>query len=108
MCCLVFVLFKQKTAYELRISDWSSDVCTADLKANADDSQRPERRDPAKKRSIIFSPHPDDDVISMGGTFIRLADQGHDVHVAYQTRSQERRVGKEWVRPCISRWSPHL
>jgi glucosamine-6-phosphate isomerase len=54
-------------------------------KPNADDSQRPERRDPARKRSIIFSPHPDDDVISMGGTFIRLADQGHDVHVAYQT-----------------------
>ncbi len=54
-------------------------------KPNADDSQRPERRDPAKKRAIIFSPHPDDDVISMGGTFIRLADQGHDVHVAYQT-----------------------
>src|SRR5439155_14929992 len=37
------------------------------------------------KRVIIFSPHPDDDVISMGGTFIRLCDQGHDVHVAYQT-----------------------
>lgn len=54
-------------------------------KPNADDSQRPERREPARKRSIIFSPHPDDDVISMGGTFIRLADQGHDVHVAYQT-----------------------
>ncbi len=54
-------------------------------KPDADDSQRPERRDPAKKRSIIFSPHPDDDVISMGGTFIRLADQGHEVHVAYQS-----------------------
>jgi glucosamine-6-phosphate deaminase len=54
-------------------------------KPNADDSQRPERAEPAKKRSIVFSPHPDDDVISMGGTFIRLADQGHDVHVAYQT-----------------------
>ncbi|TZF82605.1 glucosamine-6-phosphate deaminase [Pedobacter sp. BS3] len=54
-------------------------------KPNADDSQRPERALPAKKRSIIFSPHPDDDVISMGGTFIRLADQGHEVHVAYQT-----------------------
>jgi glucosamine-6-phosphate deaminase len=54
-------------------------------KPNADDSQRPERALPAKKRSIIFSPHPDDDVISMGGTFIRLVDQGHDVHVAYQT-----------------------
>ncbi|WP_407426419.1 glucosamine-6-phosphate deaminase [Arcticibacter sp.] len=54
-------------------------------KPNADDSQRPERALPAVKRAIIFSPHPDDDVISMGGTFIRLADQGHDVHVAYQT-----------------------
>ena len=54
-------------------------------KPNADDSQRPERAEPPQKRSLIFSPHPDDDVISMGGTFIRLVDQGHDVHVAYQT-----------------------
>jgi len=54
-------------------------------KPDSDDSQRPERAQPARKRSIIFSPHPDDDVISMGGTFIRLVDQGHDVHVAYQT-----------------------
>ncbi|HSP40046.1 MAG TPA: glucosamine-6-phosphate deaminase [Gillisia sp.] len=54
-------------------------------KPNADDSQRPERAEPARKHSLIFSPHPDDDVISMGGTFIRLVDQGHDVHVAYQT-----------------------
>ena len=54
-------------------------------KPDADDSQRPERAQPAQKRSVIFSPHPDDDVISMGGTFIRLVDQGHDVHVAYQT-----------------------
>jgi glucosamine-6-phosphate deaminase len=54
-------------------------------KPNSDDSQRPERSEPAHKRSLIFSPHPDDDVISMGGTFIRLVDQGHDVHVAYQT-----------------------
>ncbi|MBC7418745.1 MAG: glucosamine-6-phosphate deaminase, partial [Pedobacter sp.] len=54
-------------------------------KPHADDNQRPERAKPAVKSSIIFSPHPDDDVISMGGTFIRLADQGHNVHVAYQT-----------------------
>jgi glucosamine-6-phosphate deaminase len=54
-------------------------------KPNADDTNRPERRDPFPKRAIIFSPHPDDDVISMGGTFIRLVDQGHEVHVAYQT-----------------------
>lgn len=54
-------------------------------KPDSDDRQRPERANPKQKRSIIFSPHPDDDVISMGGTFIRLVDQGHDVHVAYQT-----------------------
>jgi len=54
-------------------------------KPKADDTQRPERANPAKKRVIIFSPHPDDDVISMGGTFLRLIEQGHEVHVAYQT-----------------------
>ncbi len=54
-------------------------------KPNADDSNRPERASPFPKRVVIFSPHPDDDVISMGGTFIRLVDQGHKVHVAYQT-----------------------
>ncbi|MCI0335553.1 MAG: glucosamine-6-phosphate deaminase [Planctomycetes bacterium] len=43
------------------------------------------RDDIFPKRVLIFSPHPDDDVISMGGTLIRLADQGHEVHVAYQT-----------------------
>jgi glucosamine-6-phosphate deaminase len=54
-------------------------------KPRADDTTRPERATPAIKRVIIFSPHPDDDVISMGGTFLRLVEQGHDVHVAYQT-----------------------
>ena len=54
-------------------------------KPNADDTSKPEKSHPSKKRVIIFSPHPDDDVISMGGTFERLIQQGHDVHVAYQT-----------------------
>ncbi len=54
-------------------------------KPNADDENRPERALPKKKKVIIFSPHPDDDVISMGGTFDRLVEQGHEVHVAYQT-----------------------
>ncbi len=53
-------------------------------KPNADDSTRPAPSLPHKKRVLILSPHPDDDVISMGGTFIRLVEQGHDVHVAYQ------------------------
>ena len=54
-------------------------------KPNADDSTRPVPSAPFPKRVVIFSPHPDDDVISMGGTFIRLVEQGHDVHVAYET-----------------------
>lgn len=54
-------------------------------KPNSDHQQRPERSTPEKKRVIIFSPHPDDDVISMGGTFDRLVEQGHEVHIVYQT-----------------------
>ena len=55
-------------------------------KPNAhDDDRRPVPGKPTRKRVVLFSPHPDDDVISMGGTFLRLHDQGHDVHVAYQT-----------------------
>lgn len=65
-------------------------------KPNADDSNRPERALPERKRVLVFSPHPDDDVISMGGTFRRLVVQGHDVHVAYQT-SGNIAVGDEEV-----------
>jgi glucosamine-6-phosphate deaminase len=54
-------------------------------KPGADDSTRPVSATPYPKTVLIFSPHPDDDVISMGGTFIRLVSQGHDVHVAYET-----------------------
>ena len=54
-------------------------------KPDTDDSNRPERATPYPKRVLIFSPHPDDDVISMGGTFQRLVDQKHEVHVAYET-----------------------
>jgi glucosamine-6-phosphate deaminase len=54
-------------------------------KPNAVIPAHPERSEPYPKRCLIFSPHPDDDIISMGGTFMRLHDQGHEVHVAYQT-----------------------
>ncbi len=54
-------------------------------KPNADDSNRPERAKPFPKRVLVFSPHPDDDVISMGGTLSRLVEQGNEVHVVYQT-----------------------
>lgn len=65
-------------------------------KPDADDTYRPERAKPYPKRVIVFSPHPDDDVISMGGTLRRLVQQGHDVHVAYQT-SGNIAVGDEEV-----------
>lgn len=70
-------------------------------KPNADDTNRPERAKPYPKKVIIFSPHPDDDVISMGGTFKRLVDQQHDVHVAYQT-SGNIAVGDEEVIRYVS------
>jgi glucosamine-6-phosphate deaminase len=54
-------------------------------KPDTDDTYRPERATPIQKRVILFSPHPDDDVISMGGTLSKLIKQGHDVHVVYQT-----------------------
>lgn len=65
-------------------------------KPNADDTNRPERALPAQKRVIVFSPHPDDDVISMGGTIRRLVQQNHDVHIAYET-SGNIAVGDEEV-----------
>ena len=66
-------------------------------KPDVDDSTRPERAKPYPKRVVVFSPHPDDDVISMGGTIRRLMQQKHDVHVAYET-SGDIAVGDEEVR----------
>jgi glucosamine-6-phosphate deaminase len=83
------LLAEEGTAYDLNIKMFNKLQHTITGwpggKPNADDSNRPERAKPSKKRVIIFSPHPDDDVISMGGTFDRLVEQGHEVHVAYQT-----------------------
>ncbi len=82
-------------------------------KPNADDSNRPERATPYPKKVIVFSPHPDDDVISMGGTLRRLCDQHHDVHVAYET-SGNIAVGDdevirycEYLRDVCDRYSPN-
>src|SRR3546814_3623922 len=77
--CLFFFFFKQKTAYEMRISDWSSDVCSSDL---VDD---------------ICS------VFSTGGT----TGSPKAAMWSHRTRSEERRVGKECVSTCRSRWSPY-
>ncbi|PUZ24519.1 glucosamine-6-phosphate deaminase [Chitinophaga costaii] len=77
------------SAYELNIKELNAirDTITGwpGGKPHANLPNHPERPEPASKRVLIFSPHPDDDIISMGGTFIRLHEQGHDVHVGYQT-----------------------
>lgn len=86
---LTDLIVERKSAYDLNIQIFNRLQHTITGwpggKPNADATTRPERATPAKKRVIIFSPHPDDDVISMGGTFLRLVEQGHEVHVAYQT-----------------------
>ena len=83
------LIIEQANSYELNIQIFNRLQRTITGwpggKPHAADTSRPERAKPAKKRVIVFSPHPDDDVISMGGTFQRLVDQGHEVHVAYQT-----------------------
>src|SRR3546814_5179071 len=89
MCELVFFIFKQKTSYEMRISDWSSDVCSADLPA-------PKLRQDVGRPRVLRADGQHDRQQFGGG-------QGHRVH---QHRSEERRVGKECVSTCRSRWSP--
>jgi glucosamine-6-phosphate deaminase len=82
-------LLLHQTAYEINLEIFNKIQRTITGwpggKPGVEDKYRPERAEPAKKRVLIFSPHPDDDVISMGGTFDRLVSQGHEVHVAYQT-----------------------
>ena len=83
------LIAEEGSAYELNIEMFNALQNTITGwpggKPNSDETKRPERATPEKKRVIIFSPHPDDDVISMGGTFDRLVEQGHEVHIAYQT-----------------------
>ncbi len=83
----LLVLYGQAYDINIEVFNWLQHTITGwpGGKPGADDSNRPERAVPAKKRVLLFSPHPDDDIISMGGTFQRLVDQGHEVHVAYQT-----------------------
>lgn len=83
----LLALYGQAYDINIEVFNWLQHTITGwpGGKPNAPETHRPERATPSKKRVIIFSPHPDDDIISMGGTFQRLVDQGHEVHVAYQT-----------------------
>src|SRR3546814_1254617 len=100
-CGWAVCFFKQKTAYEMRISDWSSDVCSSDLDERRGDEAegRPEQRVPGRQRQeegVGRADHADRQPI--GGDRDRAAEAA---------RSEERRVGKECVRTCRSRWSPY-
>src|SRR3546814_6927635 len=91
LCYCVFFFFKQKTAYEMRISDWSSDVCSSDLVQGF------------RVRILEQQCRIDPDE-----TIERVLEQaGHDVQEMLDERSEERRVGKECVSTCRSRWSPY-
>src|SRR3546814_8048811 len=100
MCviCFLFFFFKQKTAYEMRISDWSSDVCSSDLTACPASShlERPRERRAASQEKL-----------SSGGEGL-VIDRGEVAPgCGCRGRSEERRVGKECVSTCRSRWSPY-
>src|SRR3546814_5187766 len=96
--CFVF-FFKQKTAYEMRISDWSSDVCSSDLFPAAlermlnENGYRLEKYGPERRFIRPLEPR-------SGARRFRL-------YSAFDPRSEERRVGKECVSTCRSRWSPY-
>src|SRR3546814_8771356 len=90
----VVFFFKQKTAYEMRISDWSSDVCSSDLPGSAG-AQQPDRRPNLNLGDAV--------VTGFSGT---LAPDPTRPHPASK-RTEERRVGKECVSTCRSRWSPY-
>src|SRR3546814_2799872 len=95
--CFCFFLFKQKTAYEMRISDWSSDVCSSDLSAErwelVEHEQQPVRS--CARVQLLGQAAPD------------LVEDEPDERLGPADRSDERRVGKECVSTCRSRWSQY-
>src|SRR3546814_16174447 len=105
LCCVFF--FKQKTAYEMRISDWSSDVCSSDL-------PRPRvvahpRLGPFARALLVARRRADDLGREFGDDQRLASDRERKVHriICLHIRSEERRVGKECVSTCRSRWSPY-
>src|SRR3546814_10265272 len=103
VCFSVFFFFKQKTAYEMRISDWSSDVCSSDLRDH-------QSRCPARMGSNRVRAMPSAKLLipGLGGwAGGRLSVNAVFEELVEMLRSEERRVGKECVSTCRSRWSPY-
>src|SRR3546814_13755135 len=105
VCCMCFCcfFFKQKTAYEMRISDWSSDVCSSDLARRPAVWIRAFRWARARKYIAPGTSSP----CHRLPPSVTAARRGNLRKVAAETRSEERRVGKECVSTCRSRWSPY-
>src|SRR3546814_14404339 len=102
----MFLFFKQKTAYEMRISDWSSDVCSSDLAWTTTACCRAcaewSKATPTTTLSLKST------TMRWKGPQLTMMPTHHRIKVSLpQTRSEERRVGKECVSTCRSRWSPH-
>src|SRR3546814_10851337 len=93
-CQSGFFFFKQKTAYEMRISDWSSDVCSSDLRSTA----------PLDERVARFTSYAIGAMVDQTLAYLYVY---RDPNVLNLVRSEERRVGKECVSTCRSRWSPY-
>src|SRR3546814_2439193 len=101
-----FFFFKQKTAYEMRISDWSSDVCSSDLLVDASQGSILDRQIKAQTQlsdrllgSGKARKHLRQPLVGIGQISFRTSRDDRN-------RSEERRVGKECVRTCRTRWSP--
>src|SRR3546814_3109287 len=103
---ILFFFFKQKTAYEMRISDWSSDVCSSDLVVRRGRDAAGRRLDDVveMQRGAVMA------AVTLEGIDLRpvgVEQRQHMRHLARLLRSEERRVGKECVSTCRSRWSPY-
>src|SRR3546814_2276476 len=112
MCFLCVFFFKQKTAYDVRISDWSSDVCSSDLDAGAVEPRLPV--EPGRVGGKLVRRHRVVDLADVAAVGDRPADlrdlglERHDrIGRLFRIRSEERRVGNECVSTCRSRWSPY-
>src|SRR3546814_7582313 len=104
ICFMFFFFFKQKTAYEMRISDWSSDVCSSDLIAASSFNGPFGRREDSQKIVAVHSQRGNATAnASCGKRGAFASGQG----LKGGNRSEERRVGKECVSTCRSRWSPY-
>src|SRR3546814_4461120 len=98
-CIRVVFFFKQKTAYEMRISDWGSDVCSSDLEWENKDTQLEDQENEYEDQETEL----EDQETELENPETKLEDE----EIKLEDRSEERRVGKECVSTCRSRWSPY-